>query len=194
MDIVLDFACLDIHLEIQHDLLNKIKKKIFLKKNFRLNKIIYVSKFVSLPVNPAMIRPKLIGTLYHWKGNKSVSMGSTKLPGLSRLTNPSITITFTKHMALIIPSNEKYERYFIAIMVNGVINNHAITFNNIIDTCGKIACNESPIKMTSATPEAISSRQNNAAIYIRDFSPNATAPNNNNNLLKIYAKKKLIIT
>ncbi|CAB4400649.1 unnamed protein product [Rhizophagus irregularis] len=117
-------------------------------------------------------------------------MGSTKLPGISRLANPSITITFTKHMALIIPSNEKYERYLIAIVVNGVIINHAITFNKTFDTSGKIVCKESPIKMTSATPEAISSRQNNAAIYIRDFSPNATAPNNNNNLLKFTRKKK----
>jgi hypothetical protein len=103
-------------------------------------------------------------------------MGSTKLPGLSRLANPSIIKTFTKHMALIIPSSEKYERYLIAIIVNGVMIIHEMIFNKIKDVSGKSACNESPTKMISATAEAKSSRQNNTEIKIRDFSPNAAAP------------------
>jgi hypothetical protein len=130
-----------------------------------------------VPVNPAIIKPKLIGKEAQ-TGHNLVSIGSIKLPGFSCLINPSITITNTKEIALNIPSNEKYERDFMEINVNGVIIIHAIILKYIIDILGNIVCKESPNRMTSAVDDAINSNENNIEIAIRAFSPNATAPIN----------------
>lgn len=85
-------------------------------------------------------------------------------------------MTATKDIALNIPSNEKYERYLMAINVNGVITIHAITFNNISDVSGNIVCKESPTKMTSAVADAINSSENKIEIASRALCPNAAAP------------------